>query len=99
MLSIALAVQAWRVETREWVRWLCAAVLGMVILQGVLGGLRVVLVKLDLAVVHACVAQAFVCLATFTAIVTSRWWTTAPDLSDIPNTSRGQALIVACGFA
>ena len=37
-----------------------------------LGGLRVVLVKLDLAIVHACVAQAFFCLAALVAVVTSR---------------------------
>jgi cytochrome c oxidase assembly protein subunit 15 len=49
----------------------------MVLVQGILGGLRVVLVKLDLAIVHACVAQAFFCLATFAAIVTSQWWKSA----------------------
>src|SRR5205814_5287740 len=48
MLSIALCAVGWRVEQRRWVRWLCAAVLGAVIFQGVLGVLRVVLVKLDL---------------------------------------------------
>src|SRR4051794_19170153 len=74
MLSIALAVWAWRVEPRRWVRWLAASVLGAVIFQGALGGLRVVLVNLDLAVVHGCVAQAFFCLATLMAVVTSRWW-------------------------
>jgi len=50
-----------------------------VIFQGVLGGLRVVLVKLDLAIVHACVAQAFFCVAALMAVVTSDWWQTAPD--------------------
>src|SRR5438477_1754678 len=54
MLSIALTIVAWRIESRRWVRWLATSVLGAVILQGVLGGLRVVLVKLDLAIVHAC---------------------------------------------
>src|SRR5437762_11154853 len=48
MLSIALTVVAWRVEQRRWVRWLAAGVLGALIFQGILGGLRVVLVKLDL---------------------------------------------------
>jgi cytochrome c oxidase assembly protein subunit 15 len=61
-------------EPRNWVRWLMVAVVGAVIFQGVLGGLRVVLVKLDLAIVHACVAQAFFCLAAFAAVVTSPWW-------------------------
>jgi cytochrome c oxidase assembly protein subunit 15 len=79
MLSIALTVWAWRTEPRRWVRWLATSVLGAVIFQGVLGGLRVVMVELDLAIVHACFAQAFFCLAVFTAIVTSRWWIEAPQ--------------------
>src|SRR5215217_8158959 len=37
MLSILLAVQAWRTEPRRWVRWLTASVLGAVFFQGVLG--------------------------------------------------------------
>src|SRR5258706_15310035 len=79
LLSIILTIAAWRIETRRWVRWLATGVLGMLILQGVLGGLRVVLVKLNLAIVHACLAQAFFCLAAFTAVLTSRWWQQAPD--------------------
>ncbi len=69
MLSIVLAFWAWRVESRRWVRWLATTVLLAVIFQGVLGGLRVVLVKLDLAIVHACVAQAFFCLAALVAVL------------------------------
>ena len=61
-------------DERRWVRWLAVAVLAAVIFQGVLGGLRVVLVELDLAVVHACFAQAFFCLAALAAVVTSRRW-------------------------
>lgn len=82
--AIALTIVAWWTEERRWVRWLATAVLGMVIFQGVLGGLRVVLVKLDLAIVHACVAQAFFCLAALVCVVTSRWWIEAPDLSAAP---------------
>jgi len=77
MLSIVLAAWAWKTEGRRWVRWLATSVLGAVILQGVLGGLRVVLVQLDLAVVHACFAQAFFCLAALTAVVTSKGWAEA----------------------
>src|SRR3954453_20760432 len=102
MLSIALTIIAWKSEPRRWVRWLCASVLGAVIFQGVLGGLRVVLVKLDLAIVHACVAQAFFCLAALTAIVTSRWWHSASALSATDENPRGAQLIalgVACLFA
>src|SRR3954447_12598975 len=41
MLSIVLCLWAWVTERRRWVRWLATGVLGMVIFQGVLGGLRV----------------------------------------------------------
>src|SRR5438046_6490724 len=61
MLSILLTIVAWATEKRLWVRWLATGVLGAVILQGVLGELRVVLLKLNLAIVHACFAQAFFC--------------------------------------
>src|SRR6476660_8128039 len=77
MLSIALTIAAWKTETRAWARWLATGVLGAVIFQGILGGLRVVWVNLDLAIVHACFAQAFFCLAVLTALVTSRWWVEA----------------------
>jgi cytochrome c oxidase assembly protein subunit 15 len=61
-------------ESRRSIRWLSLAILGAVIFQGVLGGLRVVMVNLDLAIVHACFAQAFFCLAATAAVMTSRWW-------------------------
>jgi cytochrome c oxidase assembly protein subunit 15 len=97
MLSIALTAVAWKSESRRWVRWLCTAVLGAVIFQGVLGGLRVVLVQLDLAIVHACIAQAFFCLAAFAALASSKWWISIDDSSHRSGASRG--LIVACVFA
>src|SRR5438067_13846890 len=53
MLSIALAIVAWKTVQRRWVRWLATSALAAVIFQRVLGGLRLVLVKLDLAIVHA----------------------------------------------
>src|SRR5580693_3975788 len=50
LLSIGLCLWAFLGDHRRIVRWLAVAVLGGVIFQGVLGGLRVVLVKLNLAV-------------------------------------------------
>src|SRR4051794_38871093 len=108
MLSILLTIVAWLHEPRRWVRWLCAGVLGAVIFQGVLGGLRVVLVKLDLAIVHACVAQAFFCLTAFTCVATSRWWRDVADKDVADKTNhavdpspspRLVAFAVACVFA
>ena len=63
-----------RPEERAWVRRLAAVILIAVVIQGVLGGLRVVLVNLDLAVIHGCFAQAFFCLTGMMVAMTSRWW-------------------------
>ena len=75
VLSIILVVTAhgtkWATHREKLLAW---GVLGLVILQGILGGLRVVLVKLDLAIAHACLAQAFFCYAAFVTLATSRWW-------------------------
>ncbi len=74
--SLLLAGWALWSEKRGPRLWLSLAVLIGVLFQGILGGLRVVLLNLGLAAIHACVAQAFFCLAAATAIVTSRWWIT-----------------------
>jgi cytochrome c oxidase assembly protein subunit 15 len=79
LLSIILTVMAFRTEPRRSVRWLAAAVLGAVIVQGILGGLRVVLVNLNLAMAHGCLAQICFCLAAVLCVVTSRQWFGAAD--------------------
>ena len=93
-LSIMLAIAAWKIEPRAWVRWLCLGVLAAVIFQGVLGGLRVIWVNLNLAVVHGCFAQAFFCMAALAAVVTSQWWHEAPDLSRSPQRFTGMRVVV-----
>ena len=102
LCAIALTIAAWKLEPRRWARWLATGVLGAVIFQGILGGLRVVWVNLDLAIVHACFAQAFFCLAASVSVVTSRWWINAPALATSDPRSGGRRLIglaVACLFA
>jgi cytochrome c oxidase assembly protein subunit 15 len=81
MLAIVAVIIAWRTETRRWVRWLSVGVLAAISLQGAIGGMRVVLVNLSLAIVHGCLAQAVFCLIVFFCIVTSRWWEEAPHQS------------------
>jgi cytochrome c oxidase assembly protein subunit 15 len=74
LLTIALAVTLWIKEDRRWLRWLGIGALAMVILQGVLGGLRVVLLQHTLAIIHACIAQAFFALTVSLALFTSQDW-------------------------
>src|SRR2546428_5265149 len=74
LLTVILAVWAWRKEERRWVRGLALTALGAVILQGVLGGLRVTAMKDELGVFHATLAQIFFVLVSAVALFTSRWW-------------------------
>jgi cytochrome c oxidase assembly protein subunit 15 len=74
ILTILTAAAIWKTDERKWMRRLGAAAVGLVILQGVLGGMRVVLIKLNLAIVHACVAQIFFGLMVSMALFTSRGW-------------------------
>ncbi len=63
-------------EPRRWVRWVATACLIAICIQGLLGGLRVDLINLTLAMVHGCFAQASFCLIIFAGIVTGKWWKT-----------------------
>src|SRR3990172_2517665 len=74
LMTVVLAVWLWAVEARRWVRWLGVAAGAAVIGEGVLGGLRVLMVERGLALVHGCVAQAFFGLMASIAVLTSRSW-------------------------
>jgi cytochrome c oxidase assembly protein subunit 15 len=74
LVTIALALTLWFGEKRQWLRWLGVAALFLVIVQGVLGGLRVVLLQHTLAIIHACFAQAFFALTVSLALFTSAEW-------------------------
>ena len=77
LLTTILAVWLWCRESRAWLRWLGVAAFFAVLLQGVLGGLRVTLLKDQIGIVHAALAQAFLVLVTLIAFATSgageRW--------------------------
>jgi cytochrome c oxidase assembly protein subunit 15 len=73
-LTIILAVWLWLSEDRQWVRNLGVIALAGVILQGILGGLRVTMMKSEIGVFHACVAQAFLALLVVIALMTTNFW-------------------------
>jgi cytochrome c oxidase assembly protein subunit 15 len=74
LLTIVLAIWIWRIDRRRWLRNLGFAALGAVILQGVLGGLRVTLLKDEIGIFHACLAQAFLGMLIVITLATSRLW-------------------------
>ena len=74
LLTTLLAVWLWLKESRAWLRWLGVMAFFAVVLQGVLGGLRVVLFKDEIGIFHATLAQMFFALVCAMALFTSRWW-------------------------
>ncbi|HXO94368.1 MAG TPA: COX15/CtaA family protein, partial [Candidatus Acidoferrum sp.] len=78
-LTIILAVWLWLGDDRRWVRNLGAIAVVGVILQGILGGLRVTMMKDQIGIFHACVAQAFLGLLIFIALVTTKFWLSIAD--------------------
>src|SRR5438046_4187399 len=59
------------------------------VLQGVLGGLRVVLFKDELGIFHAALGQLFFVLTCSIALFTSRWWSGAPSLKSVRTDTGG----------
>jgi cytochrome c oxidase assembly protein subunit 15 len=74
LLTVALCVLTLMVEDRVWVKWLAGIGVLAVIIQGVLGGLRVTEHNAVLGLFHGCLAQGFFCLVATLALVTSRFW-------------------------
>ena len=83
-LTIILALWVWRAEDppspgsgatgRQSVRNLALIAVAGVILQGILGGLRVTTLRDQIGIFHACIAQAFLALLVLIALLTTRFW-------------------------
>jgi heme a synthase len=73
-LTIILAVWLWQTEDRPAVTTLGLIAVAGVILQGILGGLRVTMLKDQIGIFHACLAQAFLGLIVLIAMVTTNFW-------------------------
>ena len=83
LLTTILAVWLWITKSGSALRWLGTGAFVAVILQGVLGGLRVVLdahvfagtrLGVVFGIFHGCLGQAFFVLLCAIALLTSRWW-------------------------
>lgn len=72
LLTVVLCIMTFFLEKRRFVRHLALMAVIGVILQGVLGGLRVTLYKDELGIFHAILAQSFFALLVIFSVVTSR---------------------------
>jgi heme a synthase len=81
MTLLALA----HLERRPWVRPLAWAAFVLVVVQGVMGGVRVRDTSVGLAVAHGITGQVFLALLLIIAALTSRTWTSAPPARPRPS--------------
>jgi cytochrome c oxidase assembly protein subunit 15 len=93
-VTIILAVWLWRTEERAWLRRLAVFAVALILVQALVGGLRVLLDHRHIAMVdtsvgrlfamlHACLAQLFVCTLLGIAVACSRPWIKGgPGVSD-----------------
>jgi cytochrome c oxidase assembly protein subunit 15 len=93
LFTLTLGVGLWVKERRTWLRWLGVLAVAAVIAQGVLGGLRVVLISQALGLVHGVFAQFFFALTVCLAAFTSRRWS-AP-CEPVPSKTAGRLRKVA----
>jgi cytochrome c oxidase assembly protein subunit 15 len=98
-LTIILAVWLWQANVARWIKALGWASLGAVILQGVLGGLRVTLLKDQIGIFHACLAQAFLGLLVIIALATSPLWRRlARPVATLPRSSLAPLALLITGI-
>src|SRR5262249_46644434 len=95
-LTIILAAWLWLAESRPWLKRLGLVALAAVIVQGVLGGMRVIALKDEIGIFHAGLAQAFLCLVCFITFALSRaWeWLGSTALLDVEARNRLRSLAV-----
>lgn len=89
LMTTILAVWLWLKDSRKWMGWLGVAAFLGVVIQGVLGGLRVTLKMDDLGIFHGVIAQSFFVLVCAIALFTSRVWSGLAARPKIPAAARG----------
>ena len=105
-VTIILAVWIWRVEQRAWLRRLAVFAVGLVLVQATVGGLRVLLDHLHIAMVdtsvgrlfamlHACLAQLFVCTLIAITVSCTRGWINS---GEVGHDNARRAGVICCAL-
>lgn len=100
LLTMVLALWTWYADPRRWMRILGFSALALVIVQGILGGVRVTENSVTLAMVHACTAQIFFALLiAMTLFTTETWMRVRSTLSSSSRTRSFRRLVLATTVA
>jgi len=109
-ITLAIAVWLWRTESRRWLRLLATAAVVLIFVQALVGGLRVLLehqrvnlidtsVGRLFAMLHACLAQLFVCnLAAIAAACSRPWLEPKPTTSHSVSPDLRRLGVVCCAL-
>jgi cytochrome c oxidase assembly protein subunit 15 len=89
ILTIVLAIWLWFGQDRQSLRNLGLIAVAGVISQGILGGLRVTMLKDEIGIFHACLAQAFFGLIVLIAVMTTDFWRSLANQPIDPSRRRG----------
>lgn len=107
LITIAIAVWIWRTEERAWLRKLAGFAVALIFAQAIVGGLRVLLehhhvdtintsVGRLFAMLHACLAQVYVCTLLAIALSLSRPWLSPAQGAAGEAAARLRKIGVAC---
>lgn len=78
ILAIGLVAVVWLADRRRWLIAASCGALALVIIQGLLGGARVLLDQRLVALLHGCVGPLFFAYLAGLVVATSTWWQSAP---------------------
>lgn len=92
--TITLVVLVFINDSRAWLRMLSLVLLMMVIIQGVMGGLRVTELSISLAVIHGIFGQLVFVIAVLVASFATRLWMNGPPPRAHEATENDRALTV-----
>lgn len=84
LITLGLAAVVWRYPVGPTVRWLAVAAVVLVLVQGGLGGARVLLDDITVAKVHACTGPLFFAVTVALAVLTRR-----PAAAPVPRVAGG----------
>ncbi len=96
LMTLIMTFTFCRSTQARWLKRLAAIALLTVVIQGILGGLRVTERNIVYAMIHACVGQSFFCVLVALAWGTSRSWIEYPADAVAVQTQDRRIAIILC---
>jgi cytochrome c oxidase assembly protein subunit 15 len=99
LFAIALVAVTWMADRRSWLRYAAVGALLLVIVQGVIGGARVLLDERLAAMLHAAIGPLFFAYLAGLVVCTSRFWNEVTHLQSSAHSRLVTAVWITVGLA